>query len=335
MAASARRRRVVPAGETVKVRIGLGLAQLPFADAHTFWRFVERCEASDLDSLWQTDRLVSAVPQLEPMSVMAALAGATERLKFGMNVTVVSFRDPLVLAKECATIDFLSGGRLLPAFGVGPAIAPEWAATNRPYAGSGRRADEALEIMARLWSGERLTFTGEHYRYAGARIAPLPVQRPLPLWIGGSSPASIRRTARLGTGWLAGPQSPEQVGPVIAAIRDASAAAGRPIDPDHYGVTVPFRFGSPDEPLVQAVATQLAQRNQGTDPARHVAVGGAAQILDRLDEFRAGGASKFVLLPIAARDAEVVDQTERLIGEVLPVAHGPDGHGWRNRPVAE
>jgi probable F420-dependent oxidoreductase len=306
----------------VKVRIGLGLAQLPFSDARAFWRFVERCEASDLDSLWQTDRLVSAVPQLEPLSVMAALAGATERLKFGMNVAVVSFRDPLVLAKECATIDFLSDGRLLPAFGVGPAIAPEWAATGRPHAGSGRRVDEALEIMARLWTGERLTFAGEHYRYADARIAPLPVQQPLPLWIGGSSAAAIRRTARLGTGWLGGVQSPEQVGPVIAAIREASAVAGRPIDADHYGATIAFRFGSRDEPLVQATASRLARLGDGADPARHVAVGGAADILARIDEFREVGASKFVLLPIAAGEADVREQTERLIAEVLPVAHG-------------
>ncbi len=305
----------------MKVRIGLGLAQMPFETARAFWRFVARCEASDLDSLWQTDRLISSIPQLEPMSVMAALTGATERLKFGMNVTVVSFRDPLVLAKECATIDFLSGGRLLPAFGVGPAIAPEWAATGRPHAGSGRRADEALEIMARLWTGERLTFAGEHYRYTHARIAPLPVQRPLPLWIGGSSPPAVRRTARLGTGWLGGVQTPEQVGPVIAAIRDASAAAGRSIDPDHYGATIPFRFGTPDEPLVQATAVRLSRLAGGADPARHVAVGGAAQILARIDEFREVGASKFVLLPVAAGEADVVEQTERLLGDVLPVAH--------------
>src|SRR5262249_38529687 len=128
---------------------------------------------------------------------------------------------------------------------------------------------------------------------------------------------------------------PEQVGPVIAAIREASANAGRPIDPDHYGVTIPFRFGRSDEPLVQAIATQLAQRNQGTDPARHVAVGGPTQILDRLDEFRGVGASKFVLLPIAAGDADVNDQTERLVGEGLPAGHGPAGRGWRNRPAAE
>src|SRR5262249_55431282 len=91
-------------------------------------------------------------------------AGATERLKFGMNVVVVTFRDPLVLAKECATIDWLSSGRLLPAFGVGPPIAPEWAATGRDVAGSGALVDEALDIMTRLWSGARL-----HARTLGRR----------------------------------------------------------------------------------------------------------------------------------------------------------------------
>jgi hypothetical protein len=104
----------------MKRRIGLGLANFPFSDARAFWRWVERCEDSTVDSIWQTDRLVSPVAQLESMTTMAALAGATRRLKFGMNVTVVAFRDPLVLARECATIDFLSNGRLLPAFGVGP-----------------------------------------------------------------------------------------------------------------------------------------------------------------------------------------------------------------------
>src|SRR6476659_7006664 len=123
------------------VRIGLGLANFPFSDARTFWRWVELCERSGVDSLWQSDRLVSGAPFLEVMSTMAALAGATRRLKFGMSVTVVPFRDPLVLAKECATIDYLSGGRLLPAFGVGPPIAPEWAATGREQKGSGALVD--------------------------------------------------------------------------------------------------------------------------------------------------------------------------------------------------
>ena len=169
----------------MSVRVGLGLATFPFEDAPGFWRWVALCEESGVDSLWQTDRLVTAEAQLEAMATMGALAGATERVKFGMNAVVVPFRDPLVLARECATIDYLSGGRLLPVFGVGAAPAPEWRATGREAKGRGARADEALELMRRLWSEERVDFEGNHYRYRAASIAPRPVQQPLPVWIGG------------------------------------------------------------------------------------------------------------------------------------------------------
>jgi len=305
----------------MKVRVGLGLANFPFTDAGAFWRWIARCEDSTVDSIWQTDRLVSAAPQLETMTTMAALAGGTRRLKFGMNVTVLAFRDPLVLARECATIDFLSNGRLLPAFGVGPDIAPEWQATGRSPKGRGRRCDEALAIMARLWTGERVTFEGEHYHYRDAQISPVPVQRPLPLWIGGRSAAAIRRTARLGTGWLGGVESPEQVAPIVAAIARESAAAGRPIDPDHYGAAFGFRFGSWDEPVVERTARVVSALAQSSDPRRHVAVGGAAEILARVEEFKAAGVSKFVLRPIARGDDDMMDQTERLVREVLPHVH--------------
>src|SRR5687768_3909201 len=107
------------------------MAAFPFSSPRAMWRWVEACEAGDIDSIWQTDRLISTEPFLEPLAVMAALAGGTERLKFGMNVVVLPLRDPLVVAKQCASIDFLSGGRLLPAFGVGADIAPEWKATGR------------------------------------------------------------------------------------------------------------------------------------------------------------------------------------------------------------
>jgi probable F420-dependent oxidoreductase len=305
----------------MKHRIGLGLANFPFSDARAFWRWVERCEDSTVDSIWQTDRLVSPVPQLESMTTMAVLAGATRRLKFGMNVTVVTFRDPLVLARECATIDFLSNGRLLPAFGVGPDVAPEWQATGRSPKGRGKQSDEALGIMARLWAGERVNVEGAYYRYRDVEIAPLPVQRPLPLWIGGRSAAAVRRTARLGTGWLGGVESPEQVAPVVSAIKVESAAAGRPIDADHFGAAFGFRFGTWDEPIVERTARFVAALAQTTDPRRHAAVGGAKEILERIEEFAATGVSKFVLRPIARGDDDMMEQTERLIREVLPHVH--------------
>jgi probable F420-dependent oxidoreductase len=265
--------------------------------------------------LWQTDRLSSRQPFLEAMSAMAAVAGATDRLKFGMNAVVVSLRDPLLLAKQCATIDYLSDGRLLPVFGVGGEQAPEWEATGRSPKGRGSRADEALAIMQRLWAEESVSFEGEYYRYRDASISPRPVQQPLPCWIGGSSEAAIRRTARLGTGWLAGIQTPAQVGPVVAAIRAASREAGRPIPEDHYGAGFPFRFGSSDDSLVSRFGRGAGAREG------YAAVGDAKEILRRIDEYRAAGVSKFVLIPIATSDDDLMDQAQQLIDEVLPVAH--------------
>ena len=299
----------------IKARIGLGIATNPFSSARAFFRFVDLCEESEVDSLWQTDRLNSKVPFLEAISTMAALAGASERLKFGMNAVVVSLRDPLLLAKQCATIDYLSGGRLLPVFGVGGDHAPEWAATGRSPRDRGRRADEALEIMQRLWTRESVTFEGEHYRYEGASISPRPVQQPLPCWIGGSSKAAIRRTARLGTGWLAGIQTPAQVAPVIEAIREASREAGRPLPEDHYGASFPFRFGAPSDPLLERFAMTRNQQ-QG-----YAAVGDASAVLARIDKYREAGVSKFVLIPIAEGDDDLMEQVRQLIAEILPVVH--------------
>ena len=305
----------------MSVRVGVGISNFPFSSSKAFWRFVELCEGSAVDSLWQTDRLASPTPFLEAMSVMAALAGATERIKFGMNAVVVPFRDPFVLAKQCGTIDFLSGGRLLPVFGVGANTAPEWRATGRSPKGRGARADEALELMARLWSEERVSFEGNYFQYREASIAPRPVQRPLPLWIGGSSEAAIRRTARIGTGWLAGLQTPAQVAPVVRAIQKATAQAGRSIEPDHYGATFLFRFGSWDEPVVERVTGGLARRANLPGARALVAVGSAADVIARAREYREAGVSKFVLIPLAESDDEILEQTLRLVDEVLPVVH--------------
>jgi probable F420-dependent oxidoreductase len=300
------------------IRVGLGIGTFPFSEPRAYFRWAELCEASGVDSLWQTDRLASGQPFLEAMSTMAALAGATDRIKFGMNAVVVSVRDPLVLAKQCATIDYLSGGRLLPVFGVGRDTAPEFATTGRSPRARGARANEALELMRRLWSEESVTFEGEHYRYEGASIAPRPVQRPLPLWIGGSSPAAIRRTARLGTGWLGGTESAKRTGEVISGIKRELEKTGRTIDDDHYGATLAFRFGSFDEPEIAQAAAARSRLAGGRDPRELLAVGDARAIEARIREYVAAGASKFVLIPLARGDEEILEQTRRLVAEVIP-----------------
>ena len=137
------------------------------------------------------------------------------------------------------------------------------------------------------------------------------------MWIGGSSEAAIRRTARFGTGWQAGGETPEDIGAVVAAIREAAIAEGRPIDDDHYGAGIAFRFGRPDDPALERLFDAYRRRT-GREPQKYFAIGDAAAIVERIAGYVEGGISKFILRPAARGDAEMLAQTRRLVEEVLP-----------------
>lgn len=304
----------------MKIRLGFGLLNYPFNEASGFFRWVEMLEQAGVDSVWQSDRLISSDNYLESLSALASLAGCTERIKFGMNAIVAPLRDPLVLAKQCATIDFLSGGRLLPMFGVGYPKAAEWSATGRSSDHRGSKANEMFELMTRLWSEESVTYEGTYYQYKDATIAPRPVQQPMPLWIGGSSEAAIKRTARLGSGWIGGVASPDEVRNAISGIKAQSQALGRHIDDDHYGTSLAFRIGKPDDDAV--IHSPFVKRTgigEDLDLNPLFCIGTAADVIARVREYVAVGASKFVLFPIAAGDKDTFDQTRRIIEEVKPV----------------
>ncbi len=311
------------------VGIGLGCAEFPFSGASAYWRWIDMCEAGGVDSIWQTDRIVSRQPFLESMTTMAALAGRTRRLKFGMNVVSLAFRDPVLLAKQCATIDVLSDGRLLPAFGIGSPLGPEWEALGMDTKTRGRKTDECLEIIRRLWREDQVDFDGVFYKLKSVTILPKPVQRDLPMWIGGSTEAAIRRTARFGTGWQAGGDPPAEAGRVVAAIKRAAAEAGRSIDDDHYGAGFAFHFGSPDAPAVRRAMEAYAKRT-GRDAAHAFAVGDADAILARLAEYIEAGVSKFILRPLGGDDEAMLAQTRLLIEQVLPRAEAR----WPKRKAA-
>ncbi|MBS0517804.1 MAG: LLM class flavin-dependent oxidoreductase [Proteobacteria bacterium] len=301
----------------MRVAVGLGLMDFPFAGAADYWRWVDLCEAGDVDSIWQTDRLVSRQPILECMATMGALAGRTRRLRFGMNVVSLALRDPVLLAKQCATIDMLSDGRLLPAFGIGSPAGPEWQALNIDTGTRGRRTDEGLEIIRRLWREDSVDFAGRHYRLTGASISPKPVQPELPMWIGGSSEAAIQRTVRYGTGWQGGGETPEQAGRIVAAIKKAAADAGRTIDEDHYGASFPFYFGSARDSAVTGAMAAYARRT-GRDPQGYFAAGDEGTIVGRIGDYVAVGVEKFILRPVGRDGDEILAQTRRLIDRVLP-----------------
>lgn len=298
------------------VAVGLGLMDFPFTGAADYWRWVDLCEAGGIDSIWQTDRLVSRQPILECMATMGALAGRTRRLRFGMNVVSLALRDPVLLAKQCATIDVLSEGRLLPAFGIGSPVAPEWQALDIDTRTRGKRTDEGLEIIRRLWREDSVDFDGTHYRLRGASISPKPVQPDLPMWIGGSSDAAVKRTATYGTGWQGGGETIEDAIRTVAAIKAALPAAGRTIDEDHYGASFPYYFGAASDPSVGRAMDAYAKRT-GRDPTRQFAVGDAETVLDRVGEYVAGGVHKFILRPIGPGE-QVLAQTKLLIEQVLP-----------------
>jgi probable F420-dependent oxidoreductase len=301
------------------IGIGLGCAEFPFSGAAAYWRWIDMCEAGGVDSIWQTDRIVSRQPFLESMATMAALAGRTRRMRFGMNVVSVAFRDPVLLAKQCSTIDVLSEGRLLPAFGIGSPLAPEWEALGMDTKTRGRRTDECLEIIRRLWQEESVDFNGAFYKLKGATIAPKPAQSDLPMWIGGSTDAAIRRTARIGTGWQAGGDPPAEAGRVVAAIKAAATKAGRLIDEDHYGAGFAFHFGSRDAPVVGRAMDTYAKRT-GRDATQTFAVGNAETILARVAKYVDAGVSKFILRPLGCDDEAILAQTRLLIEQVLPRA---------------
>src|SRR3984957_8991843 len=112
-----RRRRHNTMARTIAV--GVGIIEYPLDTTDGFCGGVDLCEQGGIDSIWQTDRMISRSPILECMTALAAIAGRTRRIKFGVNVVSVAMRDPVLLAKQCATIDVLSQGRLLPGFGIG------------------------------------------------------------------------------------------------------------------------------------------------------------------------------------------------------------------------
>jgi probable F420-dependent oxidoreductase len=299
------------------IGIGLGISRFPFDSAKDYWHWVDLCEDGGVDSIWQTDRLVSTEAMLECLATMAALAGHTERVRFGMNVASIALRDPLLTAKQCATIDFLSDGRLLPAFGLGSAFSNDYRATGTPTKRRGKRADEALELVSLLWHEDEVCFSGEFFQYEGASIAPKPCNPDIPLWVGGSSEIAMKRTAKYGTGWLGGIDTPEQAKQVVDGIKIELGTTGRSIDEDHYGATFLFRFGSIDDKAVQQTARGLAARmDQPVD--RYLVAGDADAMVARIKEFLEAGCEKFVMLPMAIGTKDMLEQTRRFIEEVQP-----------------
>jgi probable F420-dependent oxidoreductase len=299
----------------MSIRIGVGMGLGSPMPIDQYWRFVQMCETLAIDSIWHSDQLLR--PSLEPIAMLAALATATKSLRFGMNAVVVSHRDPLIIAKECATIDYLAPGRLLPVFGIGDTADPVWKATGRSPEGRGERANEAIALIRRLLSEDDVSFQGKHFHYENVSIAPRP-QRRIPIWIGGESAAAIQRTAALGDGWLGGLTAPKTAGDVIARIKAALKNVGRHIDEDHYGVVVPFRVGGMQDAEVVSFRNAINARRRATAEAPVIAVGDQAAVVDVFRQYIDAGISKFVAIPLGSNAQDIQAQVHRLAEDICP-----------------
>ncbi|MEJ5254229.1 MAG: TIGR03619 family F420-dependent LLM class oxidoreductase [Acidimicrobiales bacterium] len=275
----------------MKIRIGVGLGARTLAnDAPRFAGVVDELERLGFDSLWLSERLSGDGP--DPIAGLAFAAGRTTRLKLGTSVLVLPGRHLVVLAKELATLDRLSGGRLLPAFGLGVADPVEQAAFGVRREERAGRFDEALPLLRRLWSGEVVDHRGEFYDCRGVSVRPTPLQDRIDVWLGGIAPSELRRVGRLGDGWLPSFATVDEVRTGIETILQEAEAHGRWIDPEHFGALIAYRNG----PLPDAVREQVRRRRPDLDPAEVVPERGA--LADHIERLVAVGASKFVVLPI-------------------------------------
>jgi probable F420-dependent oxidoreductase len=211
------------------VQYGLCLANIgTYANPQAAVRIAQTAEANGWDAIFVWDHLafVWGPPAADPWVTLAAIATSTERLLLGTAVTPVARRRPHVLATQVATLDALSGGRVIFGAGLG-GTASEFGKFGEPTDAKIRASmlDEGLDVLRQLWSGKEVTHHGEHYTVDGVTLRPPPVQDRLPIWIGGNKPASQRRAARW-DGWIpdsAYPQhagvSPEDVARGLTRIR--------------------------------------------------------------------------------------------------------------------
>jgi probable F420-dependent oxidoreductase len=219
-------------------RISVGLPQLLYDEGpDVVRRYAARAEELGFARLWSLDSVpgsaTSRVPLLEGLHSLTTVAAVTSAIGLGIAVIVLPARNPAQLARELATIDRLSGGRLIVGVGVGRKEATA-AGLGLPTGHRARRLQEGVEVLRALWADGEAAYDGEFYRFAGVTLEPKPVQRPgPPLWFGAGSPPALRRAARIGDGWLGAGSAPSAAFPdQMRILVDALREAGR--DPDAF-----------------------------------------------------------------------------------------------------
>ncbi|MGW5352348.1 LLM class flavin-dependent oxidoreductase [Streptomyces sp. NPDC004031] len=282
--------------------------------------FGVRAERTGFDSLWVTDSLLT--PRLEALSTLAALAAVTERVTLGTGALLPALRTPVQAAQTIASVDLLSGGRLV--LGVGAGFPgrfgqPVYAMAGTPWPRRFRRLDETVELWRRLWTGEGpVTYHGEVLRFDD--VAPgIRTFRPggPPVWLGGATPAALARAGRLYDGWMPYPPDPADYGTGLAAIRTAAAGKGRGAAPFTPALFVNVLLTDAADGG-QVALEAYSRANYGlplTEMAKiqALAAGTPEAVVDKLGRYVAQGARHLVLRMAVPDIAGQLGQLDRLV----------------------
>lgn len=272
-----------------KVRIGVAAGAGVSDDPGAFIDLVDAIDDLGYDSVWVPD--VVTTPTLDPIAALAVAAGRRRRLKLGTHL-IIPGRNPVLLAKQLATLDQLSNGRVLINAVLGLRQPNELDAQGVEAGARTTMLEESLHIMRSLWRGETVAFDGVHHHYEHAHLAVTPRQQPLEVWLGGQVPAALRRCGRIGEGWMPGLCTPAEAAAGRSVIEAAAVDAGRSIDREHFGVNLSWVDG----PISDAVRAGIAARRADLSADELIAVG-AEGLAEQIHAFLDAGFSKFVIRP--------------------------------------
>jgi probable F420-dependent oxidoreductase len=273
----------------MKIRIGVGIGGAS-ASTGAINELVTGLDDMGFDSLWLSEVLTGQV--FDPVVGLAWAAASNPRLKIGTTMLLPG-RNVVRLAKQLASLDVLSNGRLLVTLVPGLTYAPEREAIGLEPKRRGAFIDEALPLLRRLWAGETVSYEGIAGSFRDVKLWPLPIQQPLEVWLGGNVPAALERCGRLSDGWLPSQLTPEEARAGRAVIEDVAAKAGRSISAEHFGVSLGYAR-DPIDPQMAKLMTARRPRSVELTPV------GLPALRAVIESFIAVGFSKFVVRPIVA-----------------------------------
>lgn len=287
-------------------------------------KFAQRIEQLGFDSVWATEGLVNQLAALDPIVVMAELAHGSERLRVGSCVILSPLRSPAVLAKEIASLDFLSKGRIVLGLAVGGSSLSnpaDYTASGVDPKGRGERCNEGIEVMRKLWTGERVSHHGRFYQFDDIYMYPKPVQTPHPpIWVGGNADGAVKRAAKWGDGFVpigegAG-EYKKAWDSLCALAREAGRDCAKIIPAVHL-----FYCMADNRPTARALVERTLTLRYGIevkveDDQRYL-LGNADDCAAVIDQYLAAGVQQFVINTVRPLD-EVCPDIEKFAQLILP-----------------